>query len=230
MRQVALRLAPKPLAIPPPSAKTLRIRFDRTPPQNEPFQACLYDGEQCYLYTFITHGNVVELNTEIKNVHDILLAPLTGEWKMHHIDLETDGQDVVRFRPTADCHFEPISPVRQEVVIANNREWARRKTETLKYLIGIIAVGTISFQELQGSESAIAFSTGGIIGVFYQLLLQYEIDRIGTHQFIVNASTRLALIALAAAFLVGDAEPSQLGIASGGFLMHKIAAWLAFTL
>lgn len=252
----AIKLARPP--VPPSANKGIVLHLQKAPRRHDVFQVCLFGLQgTCTLHTVIANDDslleIPDANILPGDIEDLLIAPLTGTWKTTSVDVarrhvrgDQDGQDHQKDRedsnetalatrtfdasPHVECLFRPKKEVREHVVLAGKAEWSGRKKETLKYLIGIIAVGAATFNELLGTPCATAFSVGGFIGIFYQLLLQYEIDRIGTHQFIVNSSSRLALVATVAALFANHAEPLQLWVASGGFLMHKVAVWLAFIL
>lgn len=114
------------------------------------------------------------------------------------------------------------------------REYTRRKSDTLRFLLGIIGVGAITCTEVSGIDSAVAFASGGMLGVVYQMLLHYEVDKMGTQQLFVNTATRLGLV-VGTGILLGRyleiTEPGSFFMTSTmGFMMQKLAMWMAFTI
>jgi hypothetical protein len=91
--------------------------------------------------------------------------------------------------------------------------------------------GTSFFQVTVGFHSALVFAFGCTLGIVYQLLLQYEVDRMGKNQMFINSATRLGVLSVLVASVMSKANtivPADIWIGSCGFLMQKVAMLLAF--
>lgn len=155
------------------------------------------------------------------------------------VELEIEGQANRVFLPyfgdmETSCLYVPRKDPDADVIEAGIREYSKRKADTLRFLLGIIGIGAITCQELHGTDSAVAFASGGMLGVMYQMLLHYEIDKMGSHQLLVNTATRIGAVVLGGAVMsqvLHIADPSSFFMASTlGFLMQKLALWLSFTI
>lgn len=228
-----------------------RIRTDKTPPQNELFNLCIItDDNQAFLKMFETYSNShMFVAPKMDNISSIMIAPTEYEWNMKYIDMEIQSRNekdeisetrMIHFIPyygaiDTNCLFVPETEKTaeqiREITEQGNKAYAKQKQTTNMYTIGFLVSGSSLFQVTSGSHSAFAFIVGCTIGIIYQLLLQYEVDRLGKHMMFVNSATRLAIICALGAIIANNTDeivPADIWIASSGFLMQKIALWLAF--
>lgn len=232
----------------PPSTKIAyyRLRMDKTPPQDELFNLCVISEDNtAYLKIFETDTNAhVFVAPEMKKITSVMVAPTEYEWDIKYIDIEKQSfkddteileTSVQRYVPyfgpvETNCLFVTETPIkidREEGITT----YQNQKRATNVYTIGFLVGGASLFQVTAGAHSAFAFVAGCSMGIVYQLLLQYEIDRVGKQMMFINSASRLAIMGLIAGVLMNKNEhmvPADIWIATTGFLMQKIALWIAF--
>lgn len=223
-----------------------RLRMDRTPPQNEMFNLCIVSEDRtAYLKMFETYTNSHSFVAPyMDRIVSVMIAPVENEWDMKHVDIERqalrDGDDVLdttvqRYIPyygaiETKCLFVPEEPKKidyQEGIVA----YTKQKRDTHKYTVGFLVGGAVLFQVTSGAHSAFAFVVGCTLGIVYQVLLQYEVDRVGKQMMFVNSASRMAILGLIAGVIMNGSQgmvPADIWIATTGFLMQKIALWIAF--
>ena len=223
-----------------------RIRMDRTPPQNELFNLCLIDEDNsAYVKLFETYSNEhVFIAPTLAKISTILLSPTEYEWNMAYIDLETQTHTGESNRMITEqrfvCYdgaintqimFVPERQLNERAMIEANEKYASQKTRTNAMSLMLLTGGTAFFQVTAGLHSALVFAFGCTIGIMYQLLLQYEVDRMGKNQMFINSATRLSILSVLVASAMSKAStmvPADIWIGSCGFLMQKVAMLLAF--
>lgn len=223
------------------------VRMDRTPPQNEMFNLCLIaEDKSAYLRTFETYSNKhVFIAPTLPSISAILLAPMEYDWSMSYIDLEIQTpmdenntrvtlQRFVCYEGTAHTQvmFVPEQEVNELAMMEANNRYASQKTQTNALSLMLLMGGTAFFQATAGLHSALVFAFGCTLGIMYQLLLQYEVDRMGKNQMFINSATRLGVLSVLVASMMSNANaivPADIWIGSCGFLMQKVAMLMAFS-
>lgn len=217
------------------------LRMDRTPPQHELFNLCLVSEDKtAFLKIFETYTNQhTFLAPATPEISSLLLGPTQYTWNIPYVDLEIQRQgetSVTRFvlyhsAIETECLFVPAPEPDPRAQAEGLEAYAQQKRSTHKYTVGFLAGGATLFQVTSGAHSAGVFIFGCLLGILYQLLLQYEVDRLGKNQMFVNSATRLGLVVLVLTGMLRNTSellPEDMWIGSCGFLMQKIALWIAF--
>jgi hypothetical protein len=229
-----------------------KVRMDKTPPQDELFNLCIIGQDNtAYLKIFETKTNAhIFVAPNMDKITSVMIAPTEYDWDMKYVDVEKqtfkDDSDVLetsiqRYVPyydnvTTNCLFVPDKPQKTEEQKEQEykegiQSYTKQKNDTNKYTIGFLVGGAILFQATTGAHSAFAFVAGCSMGIVYQFLLQYEIDRVGKQMMFVNSASRLAVMGLITSIIMNKNDnivPVDIWIATTGFLMQKIALWIAF--
>lgn len=222
------------------------IRIDRTPPQNELFNLCLItDENSAYLKMFETYSNKhVFIAPQLSNITSILLAPAEYDWNISYIDLEvhtptdenTSTVTIQRFvcydgNIHTQCLFVPERTLNEQAMIENNQQYITQKNNTNKISLMLLTGGSAIIHTVAGLHNALVFAFGCAIGILYQLLLQYEVDRMGKNQMFINSATRLSVVSVIVAIVMSNSTmllPTDIWIGTCGFLVQKVAMLLAF--
>lgn len=223
-----------------------KVRMDRTLPQNKIFNLCFVSEDKiAHLKTFETYGNShTFVGPDMDRISYVMIGPTENEWEMKYLDIEKqslkDGTDTLETKIQhyvpyygnidTSCLFVPEEPkvIDYEEGI---RSYTKQKRDIHRYTVGFLAGGAVLFQVTAGAHSAFSFVAGCTIGIMYQLLLQYEVDRVGKQMMFVNSVSRLSIVGLIVAVAINksqDLVPADIWIATTGFLMQKIALWIAF--
>lgn len=223
-----------------------KLRLDRTPPQHELFNLCLVSQDnKAFIKMFETEANEHRfLAPSYQRISSLLVAPTQYTWDIPFVDLEIQSRDenhlpttvVQRFvfyhgNIETECLFLPAPEPNPQAQVEGMENYSRQKRHTHGYTVGFLAGGATLFQLTSGPHSAVVFIFGCLIGMLYQLLLQYEVDRLGKNQMFINSATRLGLVILLVTTMVQRTSqllPTDLWIGTCGFLMQKIALWIAF--
>ena len=224
------------------------IRLDRTPPQNELYNLCiLSDDNTAFLKMFETYSNTYTfIGPTINTITAILLAPIEGEWNISHVDIESRDIDenntsttilrkYVMYYGDIDtrCFFIPEREPNENIKKEALDLYSNQKKIINHFTIGFLVGGTVLFRVSMGTHSALVFLFSCIVGMIYQLLLQYEIDRVGKQQMFINSTTRLGAISSCIYIAInnsGQLVPMDMWIGLCGFMMQKIALMIVFIL
>lgn len=222
------------------------IRMDRTPPQNELFNLCLItEDNSAYLKMFETYSNKhVFIAPQLSNITSILLAPAEYDWNISYIDLEIqtptdENTSTVTFQRFVcydgtihtQCLFVPEKALNEQAMIESNVQYATQKRNTNNISLMLLLGGSAMVHVVAGLHNSLVFAFGCVVGIVYQLLLQYEVDRMGKNQMFINSATRLGVLSVIVAIVMSNTAtllPTDLWIGSCGFLVQKVAMWLAF--
>ncbi len=222
------------------------IRMDRTPPQDELFNLCMISANnEAFIKIFETYSNRHSfVAPSMVEVSTILLAPTDHEWKISYLDLEVQERNenselavtIQRYVPyygdiETSCMFVPERLPNEHEKMEGLEAYGRQKQNANTYTLGFLVGGTGLFQATLGIHSAVVFVFGCAIGMVYQLLLQHEIDHLGRDRMFVNSAVRLAAVSVAVAAIMNNTIgflPIDLWIGYTGFLMQKVALWIAF--
>jgi hypothetical protein len=223
-----------------------RVRLDRTPPQNELFNLCiLSEDNTAFLKMFETYSNThTFIGPTINTISAVLLAPMEGEWNISHVDIESRNIDenntptttlrkYVLYYGDIDtrCFFVPERKPNEDIKKESLDLYSNQKKIINRFTIGFLVGGSTLFQVSMGTHSALVFLFGCLLGMIYQLLLQYEIDRVGKQQMFINSTTRLGAISGCIYIAVnnsGNLAPMDMWIGLCGFMMQKIALMIVF--
>lgn len=222
--------------------KKLHIKFSRPPPQYDLFHVCLVtESNDAHLQTFVSIGDTLELMLPFDgtNVTSLMLSPSSGSWNTSNMNIfiYDDQGTSTRFIPLyssvdTSCTFTPFAETRPEIVEAGLEVYKKTKLATLQYILGLTVSGAAVIDNVIGEDTAYAFAIGGLTGLGYHMLLQYEMDNIGNTKkqkfIIVNTSTRLLFLGCVGATVLNN-DPNKFIAIFVGFYMNKLAILLAFT-
>lgn len=223
--------------------KKLHIRFSRPPPQYTLFHVCIVtESDNAHLRTFVSTGDIVEMMVpdDDTNISSLLMSPSFGEWDTSNMEvsLHSEGKSPVRFIPLyssveTSCAFTPVLETRPEIVKEGLEVYKKTKLATLKYIVGLTAFGSVIIDNTLGEDTAYAFAIGGLTGLGYHMLLQYEMDNLGKNTkqklIIVNTATRLLFLGCVGATVLNN-DPNKIWAIFVGFYINKLALLLAFTI
>jgi hypothetical protein len=222
------------------------LRLDRTPPQHELFNLCLVSEDNtAFIKMFETYANEHRfLAPSYKNITSLLVAPTQYTWDIPYVDLEIQTRDENNIPTTVlkrfnlyhgaidtECLFLPAPEPNPEARVEGLEAYSRQKRYTHGYTVGFLAGGATLFQVTSGPHSAAVFIFGCLVGMLYQVLLQYEVDRLGKNQMFINSATRLGMVVMVVAAMFkynSQLLPTDLWIGTCGFLMQKVALLAAF--
>ena len=224
------------------------IRMDRTPPQNELFNLCMIsEDKEAFLEIFETYSNRHSfMGPYMKEVPTILLSPIDQDWKISYLDLEVQQRNENNELKVSTYQYIPYyGNIDTNCVFILNKStetneeekkkaietYGKQKQNTNIYTISFLLGGSTLFQITSGTHSAMVFVFGCSIGIVYQLLLQYEIDRLGKNRMFVNSAVRLAIVSMLVITAMNNTYellPADIWIGYSGFLMQKIALWVSF--
>ena len=189
-------------------------------------------------------GIQVASNYNLSEVSAILVSPSYGEWEVPSVWLtDEDGnrQEFVATNTEGNCMFgvpEPLLPPSQEKIDEGMQEYVDMKKQIFQRNLACIGVSAIAIHSIDTTDIYTKwFALGGGVGLMYQLLMQIEIDQVGSpekgiiYRLLANSFSRLGLITGVFLLTAVDTEvmdTSTFAAILAGFMMNKVAMYTTF--
>lgn len=181
---------------------------------------------------------------DISNINMVLISPSLGEWSVPNVVLTDDTGNTSEFVATnldGNCMYVVPEPPSDEKIQDGLRTYSDMKQRILKLHASLVGTSAFLVHFMNPTDDVYTkwFALGGIVGLAYQYLIQYEIDQVGhKHKSIVypllaNSFFRLTMIS--SVFLLTTAQPatqamdiSVFATILAGFMMNKVAMYITF--
>lgn len=185
--------------------------------------------------------HVDALHSMVSDISMVLVSPSDGEWSVPKVVFTDDMGDCLDFVATnldGNCTFAVPEPPNPEKIQEGMDDYADLKQRLLRWQVALVGSSSILIHFANPTDVYTKFfAVGGFVGLMYQVLMQMEVDQVGSatksilYRAIANTFFRLSL--LTSAFVIITSETGMLDTSAfatilAGFMMNKVAMYVTF--